>query len=80
VLIKTLLLILNSLQSLDPLYMLEPICWNVEAGVAVDRVLKEPSRSIMEANAFRILACIGSEAMVISGDAKGAVVGKHGII
>ncbi|MEM3699433.1 MAG: DUF4438 domain-containing protein [Candidatus Bathyarchaeia archaeon] len=56
---------------------------NVEPGVAVDSIQKEPGQSIMEENAFRILACIGNEAVVVSGDAKGAkgvVVGKHGYI
>jgi hypothetical protein len=57
---------------------------NVEPGVAVDSVPpKEPSRSTMDVNAFRTLACIGNEAVVVSGDAKGAkgvVIGKHGYI
>lgn len=53
---------------------------NVEPGVAIDREAKDPSQSPIT---FRILACIGNEATVASGDAKGAkgvVVGKRGYI
>lgn len=56
---------------------------NVEPGVAIDRAVKEPSQPAAEAQAFRILASIGNEAIVVSGEAKGAkgvVIGKHGYI
>lgn len=55
---------------------------NVEPGVAIDCVTKEPGRS-GEIMAFRILACIGNEAIALSGEAKsvkGVVIGKHGYI
>jgi hypothetical protein len=55
---------------------------NVEPGVAIDREVKEPSQ-LAYATTFRILACIGNEANVVSGEAKGAkgvVIGKHGYI
>jgi hypothetical protein len=56
---------------------------NVEPGVAVDYIAKEPSRSASEIIAFRLLACIGNEAFALAGEAKGAkglVIGKHGYI
>jgi hypothetical protein len=56
---------------------------NVEPGVAIDRIPKEPRQSATESQAFRILASIGNEVTVVSGDGKGAkgvIVGKHGYV
>ncbi len=52
---------------------------HIEAGVSV--ILDEEKRSSKQNMAFQFLACIGNEARVISGEAKGAkgtVVGHHG--
>lgn len=57
---------------------------NVKPGVSIDRVVKEKSwAAASEIQAFRVMACIGNEAIVFSGeakDAKGVVIGKHGYI
>lgn len=52
---------------------------HIEAGVSV--ILDEEKRSSKQNMAFQFLACVGNEARVISGEAKGAkgtVVGHHG--
>jgi len=52
---------------------------HIEPGVSV--ILDEEKRAGRQNMAFQFLACIGNEAMVISGSAKGAkgtVVGHHG--
>lgn len=52
---------------------------HIEAGVSV--ILDEEKRSSKQNMAFGFLPCIGNEARVVSGDAKGAkgtVVGHHG--
>lgn len=63
----------------------DPACgWeadHVEPGVSVENKENDP-RHGQEANAaFNVLSCVGNEAIVVSGDAKGAkgvVTGKHG--
>jgi len=55
---------------------------NVEPGVALDILVKELDQSAVRA--FRILACIGNEAVVVDSKqgkgAQGVVIGKHGYI
>ena len=57
-------------------------CWrgeHIESGVSA--VLDDKNRSSKESQAFQFLSCVGYEAVVVSGDAKGAkgtVVGHHG--
>lgn len=63
----------------------DPACsWeadHVEPGVSVENKENDPRYGQGANAAFNVLSCVGNEAMVVSGDAKGAkgvVTGKHG--
>jgi hypothetical protein len=63
----------------------DPACgWmadHVEPGVSLENRVSDSRFSRGQSNALNILACIGNEAVVVKGDAKGekgVVVGKHG--
>ena len=52
---------------------------HIEAGVSV--LMDSKDRSSKESQAFQFLACVGNEALLVSGEAKGAkgtVIGHHG--
>jgi hypothetical protein len=54
---------------------------HVEPCVSTENKENDPRRGLMANTAFNVLSCIGNEATVVSGDAKGAkgvVTGKHG--
>lgn len=54
---------------------------HVEPAVSIYNLGPEPDRKSRESRALNALACIGNEARVVDGDAKGAagwVIGKHG--
>jgi len=63
----------------------DPACgWeadHVEPGVSVENKENDPRHGQGANAAFNLLSCVGNEAIVVSGDAKGAkgvVTGKHG--
>jgi hypothetical protein len=63
----------------------DPACgWmadHVEPGVSLENRVTDPRSGHGQSNALNVLACIGNEAIVVKGDAKGdkgVVVGKHG--
>jgi hypothetical protein len=63
----------------------DPACgWmadHVEPGVSLENRVSDPRFPRGQSNALNVLACIGNEAVVVKGDAKGergVVVGKHG--
>jgi hypothetical protein len=63
----------------------DPACgWmadHVEPGVSLENRVNDSRFSRGQSNALNVLACIGNEAVVVKGDAKGekgVVVGKHG--
>jgi hypothetical protein len=63
----------------------DPACgWmadHVEPGVSLENRVSDSRFSRGQSNALNVLACIGNEAVVVKGDAKGekgVVVGKHG--
>ncbi|HEY4675411.1 MAG TPA: DUF4438 domain-containing protein [Candidatus Bathyarchaeia archaeon] len=63
----------------------DPACgWeadHVEPGVSVENKESDPRRGQGANTAFNVLSCVGNEAVVVTGDAKGAkgvVTGKHG--
>ncbi len=63
----------------------DPACsWeadHVEPGVSIENKENDPRYGQGANAAFNVLSCVGNEAMVVSGDAKGAkgvVTGKHG--
>ena len=63
----------------------DPACgWmadHVEPGVSLENRVSDPRFPRGQSNALNVLACIGNEATVVKGDAKGekgVVVGKHG--
>ena len=63
----------------------DPACgWmadHVELGVSLENRVSDPRFPRGQSNALNVLACIGNEAVVVKGDAKGergVVVGKHG--
>jgi len=63
----------------------DPACgWeadHVEPGVSVENKENDPRHGQGANAAFNVLSCVGNEAIVVSGDAKGAkgvVTGKHG--
>src|SRR5512136_2121958 len=54
---------------------------HVEPGVSVENKENDPRSGQAPNTAFNVLSCVGNEATVITGDAKGAkgiVTGKHG--
>ena len=54
---------------------------HVEPGVSVENKENDPRWGQAANNAFNVLSCVGNEAIVTTGDAKGArgvVTGKHG--
>jgi hypothetical protein len=54
---------------------------HVEPCVSAENKENDPRRGLMANTAFNVLSCIGNEATVVSGDAKGVkgvVTGKHG--
>jgi hypothetical protein len=63
----------------------DPACgWeadHVEPGVSVENKENDPRHGQGANAAFNVLSCVGNEAIVVNGDAKGAkgvVTGKHG--
>ncbi|MEM1589159.1 MAG: DUF4438 domain-containing protein, partial [Candidatus Bathyarchaeia archaeon] len=63
----------------------DPACgWeadHVEPGVSIENKENDPSFGRGANTALNVLSCVGNEAVVVSGDAKGAkgvVTGKHG--
>ncbi|HVP93181.1 MAG TPA: DUF4438 domain-containing protein, partial [Acidobacteriota bacterium] len=63
----------------------DPACgWeadHVEPGVSLENKENDPRFALGANIAFNVLSCVGNEAVVVSGDAKGAkgvVTGKHG--
>ncbi len=54
---------------------------HVEPGVSLENRVSDSRMPHAQSRALNVLSCIGTEAMVVKGDAKGekgAVVGKHG--
>jgi len=63
----------------------DPACgWmadHVEPGVSLENRVTDQRMPLAQSRALNVLSCIGNEAVVVSGDAKGergVVVGKHG--
>jgi hypothetical protein len=54
---------------------------HVEPGVSLENRVKDSRMPQAQSRALNVLSCIGNEAIVVKGDAKGetgVVVGKHG--